>query len=222
MRIRLCLLGVCLLSFSNAAFSQNLLLNPNFNTALTNWTAYATAAPDPTGTGTGVWSATEDYSSNPLSGSANVVFGVTPTGGNAGYGIKQCVDLSAPAFQPVNSAIFGTRFKLPTAGQPFDGGVNVTIDVSFLPNIGCTGTPVTGGSQGKTILALADLSNSTWFSTDLTGFTITPLASPQSAEVRLLVRRIGTNSESLNVFFDGVYFAINGTTPVHLQLFTAE
>ncbi|MEO6325225.1 MAG: hypothetical protein ABIT01_21240 [Thermoanaerobaculia bacterium] len=221
MRSKLILFTACLFALSHAAFAQNLLQNSGFDTALTSWTSYQTSAPDPVGTGTGVWSATQDVSSSPVSGSANVSFAATPTGANAGYGISQCVDLSA--LQPVTTATFGARFKVPT-GQLATGGVNVTVDVAFLPNAGCTGTPITGGSQGKTILLPTDLSDTTWFSTDvvLPGFSITPLASPLSAQVRFIVRRVGTNSNTLNVFFDAGYFAVNGSTPVHLQLFTAE
>ena len=209
---------------ARTALAQNQIQNSSFDATmmLASWTPYASAAPDPVGTGTGVWDATQDVSMNPLSGSAHVTFAAAPMGGNAAYGIKQCVDLSAGALQPVMSTTFGTRFEVRT-GQTATGGVNTTVDVAFFDTVGCTGNLITGGSQGKTIL-MTDLVDNAWGTAEILSptFPIMPLASPQSAEVRLVARRVGSNTDTLSVFFDAAYLAVNGAVPVTLQSFEAE
>jgi hypothetical protein len=201
------------------AAAQNLLQNPRFDTDLTSWSGYASLAPDPVGTGVHAWS-TQDVDGSPTSGSALVEFAGTPTGGNAAFGVSQCVDLTA--VQPVTSAVFGTRVLLP-AEQTADGGTNVTIEVAFFAAAGCTGALITGGSQGKNVLA-PDLSDSVWSTTEivLPGFDIAPLDSPLSAQLRLVVRRVGSNANTLDAFFDQPYFAVNGNVPVELLRFEVE
>ncbi|MEO6323097.1 MAG: hypothetical protein ABIT01_14760 [Thermoanaerobaculia bacterium] len=220
MRVRPILFSsLAVLVLSGPAVAQNLAQNRGFATDLSSWTAYASAAPDPVGAGTGVWDA-QDVDALATSGSAHIQFAAAPTGANAAYGLSQCIDLAS--VQPVTSAVFGTRFKLPTS-QVVSGGANVTIDVAFFSAAGCAGTLITGGSQGKTVLP-ADLSNTVWSSSDiaLPGFDIQPLASPLSAQLRLVVRRVGSNSNTLDVFFDSSYFAVNGTTSVELLTWEVE
>jgi hypothetical protein len=209
---------------SSAALAQNQVQNSGFDAGpmLTSWSAYASSAPDPVGTGTGVWDGTQDVSMNPASGSAHVTFANTPTGANAAYGVSQCVDLSAAMFQPVMTATFGTRYELRT-GQTATGGVNVGIDVAFFDAVGCGGNFITGGSQGKNIL-MADLMDDVWDTAEILSppFDLTGLPSPQSAEVRLVATRVGMNPDTLSVFFDSPYLAVNGALPVTLQTFEAE
>jgi hypothetical protein len=206
------------------AHAQNLVQNSSFDTAamLTNWSTYASSAPDSIGTGTGVWDGTQDVSMNPASGSAHIDFAGTPNGGNAAYGISQCVDLSAGMYQPVTTATFGTRFEVRT-GQTATGGVNVTVEGAFFDAVGCGGNLITAGSQGKNIL-MAELIDGTWAASEILSpsFPITPLASPQSAQLRLVARRVGQNADTLSVFFDSAYLAVNGALPVTLQSFEAE
>jgi hypothetical protein len=206
--------SLALFALGQPAVAQNLVQNSRFDTDLTSWATYASSAPDPVGTGVAAWDA-QDVDGDLASGSAGVDFAATPTGANAAFGISQCIDLAA--VQPVTSAVFGTRFKLPT-NQTADGGANVTIDVAFFAAAGCTGDLITGGSQGKTVLAAADLSDTVWPETEivLPGLDITPLPSPLSAQLRLVARRVGTNSNTLEVFFDLPYFAVNGNVPVEL------
>jgi hypothetical protein len=225
MRVRISSGILCgfLLVFCTAASSQNLVTNPGFDAALmlSSWSPYASSAPDPIGTGTGTWDGTQDVSNNiPLSGSAHVDFASMPNGGNAAYGIRQCVDLGA--VQPVMSATFGTRFEVRT-GQTATGGVNATVDVAFFDAAGCGGNLITAGSQGKDIL-MADLQDGVWATTEILSpsFPIMPLASPLSAEIRLEARRVGQNFDTLSVFFDAAYLAVNGALPVTLQSFEAE
>ncbi len=93
--------------------------------------------------------------------------------------------------------------------------------MAFFEGAGCTGNLITGGSQGKTVL-LGDLSDSVWGLTEigLPGFALDPgpppPPSPLSAQVRLVVRRVGTNSDTLEVFFDQPFLAVNGAVPVEL------
>jgi hypothetical protein len=210
------LLLLALVCSAAPAVAQNLVQNPRFDTDLTSWAEYE-SPPDPAGTDAVAWD-TEDVDDSLTSGSAAVQFDATPTDANAVFGIRQCIDF-APAVQPVTSAVFGTRFKLPT-NQTADGGTNVTIDVAFFDAAGCTGTLITGGSQGKTVLAAGDLSDTVWPVTEivLPGFDIPPAppSGPLSAQLRLVVRRVGTNSNTLDVFFDQAYLAVNGAVPVEL------
>jgi len=225
MKLRVFSLAVVVVSMGSTALAQNQVQNSGFDTAamLANWSAYASSAPDSVGTGTGVWDGTQDVSNNiPFSGSAHVDFAATPTNGNAAYGVSQCVDLSAGALQPVMSATFGTRFEVRT-GQTASGGVNVTVEAAFFDAGSCGGNLLTAGSQGKNIL-MTDLVDGTWAASEILSptFPIAPLASPQSAQLRLVARRVGTNSDTLSVFFDSAYLAVNGALPVTLQNFEAE
>jgi hypothetical protein len=221
-RIVLCVASVVLAAAP--ALAQNQVQNSGFDIVpmLTSWSAYASSAPDSVGTGTGVWDGTQDVSMNPLSGSAHIDFAGTPNAGNPAYGISQCVDLSAGMFQPVMTATFGTRFEVRT-GQTATGGVNVTVEAAFFDAVGCGGNLITAGSQGKNIL-MADLIDGTWATSEILSpsFPIMPLASPQSAQLRLVARRVGQNADTLSVFFDAAYLAVNGALPVTLQTFEAE
>jgi hypothetical protein len=89
--------------------------------------------------------------------------------------------------------------------------------------VGCGGNLITGGSQGKDIL-MADLMDNFWDTAEILSpaFDISPLPSPLSAEVRLIATRTSMNSDTLSVFFDGAYLAVNGALPVQLQTFEAE
>src|SRR5438552_15134032 len=160
MKLRALRLVPAVVFFATPLLAQNQVQNSGVDATmmLASWSPYASSAPDSVGTGTGVWDGTQDVSMNPLSGSAHVSFAAAPTGGNAAYGIGQCVDLSAPAFQPVMSATFGTRFEIPSTGQTATGGVNVTVEAAFFDTVGCAGNLVTAGSQGKTVL-MADLAD---------------------------------------------------------------
>jgi len=220
--VRIFLFAASVVLAAAPALGQNQVQNSGFDIVpmLMNWSAYASSAPDPVGAGTGVWDGTQDVSMSPLSGSAHIDFAAAPTGGNAAYGIRQCVDLSA--LQPVMTATFGTRYEVRT-GQTATGGVNVGIDVAFFDAVGCGGNLITGGSQGKDIL-MADLMDNFWDTAEILSpaFDISPLPSPMSAEVRLVATRTSMNSDTLSVFFDGAYLAVNGALPVQLQTFEAE
>ncbi|HEV8268053.1 MAG TPA: hypothetical protein VGR00_07465, partial [Thermoanaerobaculia bacterium] len=73
---------------------------------------------------------------------------------------------------------------------------------------------ITAGSQGKNIL-MADLADGAWESAEILSppFDIAPLPSPLSAELRLVTKRVGTNSDTLSVFFDTAYLAVNCQLP---------
>jgi hypothetical protein len=215
------LLGLAIALAASPAVAQNLVANPNFATAmLPEWTAWAGDL-TPGGTGTAAWIGTQDVLSDPLSGAAQVDFAATPTTPNVAYGIRQCVDLSAVA--PVTQAKFGAKYKTPTGQTPAEE-VSVQVEVFFYSAAGCNAADfLTGGQAGK-VIAAADLSDTVWPGADVStpDFDLSATPGALSAEIRGAIERIGTNGTTLTGYFDNLYLAVNGTTPVELMSFTAE
>lgn len=203
------------------ALGQNQVANPNFNTVLTPWVAWAG---DLTTGGTGAvsWNGSQDADGNPASGSGQVDFAAVPGLSNQTYGIRQCVDLSAVT-PPITAAKFGAKVKSPT-GQTPGNGISVQVEVFFYSAAGCNAADfLTGGQAGK-VLADADLSDALWRGIDVTtpDLDLSGTLGALSAEIRASVQRTGAGSTTLTAYFDDAYLALNGTVPVELMGFTAE
>lgn len=201
-------------------FAQNLVQNPNFDTALAPWTQFLSSAPDPAGAGTATWVATPDLNGNPASGSAAITIAASPALQNAASGITECFALAGGTM--VSSVNYGASFRLPTT-NPADGGANATIEVRLFSDAAC-GNFISGagGSQGQDIVAGIP-NNATWLTIADGNFQppSAPLAAG-SAQVRAFLRKTGASANAYGMNVDHVFLFLNGATPVRLQEFSVE
>lgn len=211
---------VAILSLAAPAHAQNLVPNPNFNTALAPWAQYLSSAPDPAGAGTASWVASPDLNGNPASGSAAVTIAASPAAQNAAAGIAQCFAFTAGTM--VSALNYGASFRLPTTNTA-DGGANATIEVRLYSDNACANfISGAGGSQGQDIVPGIP-NNATWYTLSDGNFQPpgVPLAAG-SAQVRAYLRKTGASANAYGMNVDHVFLFLNGTTPVRLQEFGVE
>lgn len=206
------------------ARAQNVIQNPNFDTALAPWLTFLSAPPDPTGAGAAPsWVASPDINGG-LSGSALVDISTSPTvpdATNAASGISQCIDFHTTPVA-VDFVDYGMSFLIPSATIA-DGGVNATVEIRLYADADCANF-ITGGSQGRTFLpGLA--SDATWYTAGDDNFVPpTPGVMVASAEIRGYLRETGATlaQAEYKANVDRFFLRFNTTTPVRLQDFTVE
>jgi hypothetical protein len=205
---------------ASPAFAQNLVQNPDFNTALPPWTQFLSSAPDPAGAGTATWVASPDLNSNPASGSAAITIAASPAAQNAASGIDECFAFAGGTM--VSSVNYGASFLVPAANAA-DGGANATIEIRLFSDNACANfISGAGGSQGQDIVA--GIPNSATWRTISDGNFLppnTPLAAG-SAQVRAYLRKNGASANTYSMNVDHVFVFLNGTTPVQLEQFYVE
>lgn len=206
-----------LIGLAASAQAQNTVLNPNFTTALPPWALALSAAPDPVGSGSAVWTATQD-SSGVLgtSGAAQVDLNAAPSTAHAAAGISQCITFAAPTM--VLQANYGVRFKIPTSNAT-DGSVGSTIEIRFFSDNACSlFIAGAGGTQGRAI-STGVPDDGFWYSASDPSFTPPANTLAGSAEVRASLRKLGSSSTPYTGYFDDIFLSLNGTVPVSLQSF---
>ena len=204
-----------------AARAQNIVPNPDFESQLSPWTQFLSAAPDPSGSGAASsWVAAPDINKSASSGSALIDIDTTTPATDASSGIAQCFDLAGAT--SVDFVNYGVSFLVPSTTTA-DASLSATVEVRLYANTGCSGF-LSGGSQGQT-LTPGTASDSTWYKLNDTGFV--PPGAPvmvASAEVRGYLRQTGpTPTQSdYKANFDHFFLIINSTTPVRLLNFDVE
>jgi hypothetical protein len=211
---------VTLFGLTMSAQAQNTVQNPNFGAALPPWTLFLSAAPDPVGSGSAAWTATQDASGvTGSSGSAQVDLGAAPATAHAAAGIRQCIAFAAPT--TVLQANYGARFKIP-ASDAADGTVGAAIEIRFFSDGACSQFIAgAGGMQGRTIVAGVP-DDGFWYSANDPAFTPPANTIAQSAEVRATLRKLGSSATAYTGYFDDIFLSLNGSVPVSLQSFGIE
>ncbi|MEO7324813.1 MAG: hypothetical protein ABIW82_08290 [Dokdonella sp.] len=206
-----------LMVFAVTARAQNTIQNPNFATTLPPWALFLSAAPDPAGNGSAVWTAAQDASGVlGTSGAAQVDLGASPSTAHAAAGISQCVVFAAPTM--VLQANYGARFKIP-ASDAADGSVGAAIEIRFFTDAACTQFIAgAGGIQGRTIVSGVP-DDGFWYSAGDPAFTPPANTLAASAEVRASLRKLGSSATPYTTYFDNIFLSLNGTVPVSLQSF---
>ncbi len=207
---------------AGTAGAQNLLPNPNFNppSTLVPWTVSVSQAPDdPAGSGTTAWAGAQDVGNSPASGSAQVQLDAAPALARAAVGIRQCI---AFASTTVSTANYGARFKVPVTGNPGDGSVATLLEVRFFSDSACA-TPIAnaGGMQGR-VWSAGVPDDVFWYATGDAGFILPPGTVAQSAQVRATATRLADGAAVTLNWFDDIFLALNGSTPVVLQSFDVD
>lgn len=210
---------VSLSALAAPALAQNTVQNPNFTTDLPPWTLFLSAAPDPVGGGSAVWTAAQDAGGAlGSSGAAQVGLDASPAAAHAAAGIRQCV-----TFQPttVLEANYGARFKIP-ASDAADGSVAATVEIRFFSDAACAQfIPGAGGTQGRAIAASVP-DDGFWYSAGDPAFQLPANALAQSAEVRASLRKLSGSSQPYVAYFDDIFLSLNGSVPVSLQNFDVD
>jgi hypothetical protein len=206
-----------LFCFAAAAHAQNTVQNPNFATSLPPWALFLSSAPDPVGSGSATWTATQDASGVlGTSGAGQVDLNASPATAHAAAGISQCIVFASPT--TVLQANYGARFKIPTSDAA-DGSVGAAIEVRFFSDSACTQfIPGAGGMQGRAIVASVP-DDGFWYSASDPSFTPPANTIAQSAQVRATLRKLGSSATAYTGYFDNVYLSLNGSVPVSLQSF---
>ncbi|MEO5625701.1 MAG: hypothetical protein ABIQ70_06825 [Dokdonella sp.] len=206
-----------LMIFAVAAQAQNTVQNPNFATTLPPWALFLSAAPDPVGSGSAVWTATQDASGVlGTSGAAQVDLGASPSTALAAAGISQCVVFAAPTM--VLQANYGARFKIP-ASDAADGSVGAAVEIRFFTDAACTQFIAgAGGMQGRAIVSGVP-DDGFWYSAGDPAFTPPANTLAASAEVHATLRKLGSSATPYTAYFDDIFLSLNGTVPVSLQSF---
>jgi hypothetical protein len=219
-----CVAVVAVLAGSSSVLAQNRVANSTFDSGLSSWTAFGSAASDPVGTGAANWTGTRNLDNVPGSGSSDTTLtGVAARPANASFGIRQCITLPGA---PVNvtEANYQASFLARATGNPTDGRGNATVQVRFFSDASCaTFIPGSGGSQGVNLTSGAILNDAQWWTIGDPQF-LPPGGGivASSAEVSAVVRTVNTTSNGYEVFFDQIILSINGTTPVELSRFEIE
>lgn len=202
-----------------SAHAQNNVVNPNFTTDLAPWTLFLSAAPDPVGSGSASWTASQDAGGAiGVSGAAQVGLDASPSTANAASGISQCI-----AFAPVTvtQANYGARFKIP-ASDASDGSVGASIEIRFFSDAACTTfIPGAGGTQGRAIVASVP-DDATWYSASDAAFVPPANTIAQSAQVRASLHKLGSSATAYTGYFDDIFLSLNGSVPVTLQSFNVN
>jgi hypothetical protein len=211
------LVGVALF-YNPLAWAQNQVSNPNLDTQLAPWAQFLSSAPDPVGAGSLTWVSTPDVNNNPSSGSAADTIDTSAPETNAAAGMSQCVNFAATTVSVVN---YGMSFQVPSATTA-DGSINATVEVRLFSAANCSNF-IAGGSQGRTINPGLP-ADSIWYSASDPAFAVMPPALAQSAQIRAYLRETDADATALNytVYFDKVFLALNGTTPVRLKDFRVD
>lgn len=209
---------------ASGAYAQNVVQNANFQSDLTAWTQYLSAAPDPVGAGAAPsWVAAPDINGGG-SGSALLDITTSPTQNdatNAASGISQCIDFhNSPV--AVHFVDYGMSFLVP-ATTADDGSINATVEIRLFADADCANF-ITGGSQGRTIITgLA--SDSTWYlASDDNFLPPTDGVMVASAEIRGMLRETGAALAQLDyqLNVDKFFLRFNTTTPVRLMDFRVD
>jgi hypothetical protein len=200
-----------------SAQAQNTVLNPNFTTALPPWALALSTSPDPGGSGSATWTATQDASGVlGTSGAAQVNLDAAPSTAHAAAGISQCITFAGPTL--VLTANYGARFKIPTSDAT-DGSVGSAIEIRFFSDSACSQFIAgAGGTQGRAI-SIGVPDDGFWYSASDPSFTPPANTLASSAEVRASLRKLGTSSTANIGYFDDIFLSLNGTVPVSLQSF---
>lgn len=201
------------------AAAQNTVQNPNFTTELAPWTLFVSGAPDPVGSGSATWTASEDAGGAlGSSGAAEIVLDAAPAEAHAASGIRQCVSFAQTTVLQAN---YGVRVKIPGTDTA-DGSVGANVEIRFFSDPGCSDfIPGAGGTQGRAIVAGVP-DDAFWYSIGDPAFVLPVDALAQSAEVRASLRKIGSASQPYTAYFDDIYLSLNGSVPVSLQSFDVE
>lgn len=206
-----------LMGLAASAHAQNTVQNPNFSAVLPPWALFLSAAPDPVGSGSAIWTSTQDASGLlGSSGAAQVDLAATPPTAHAAAGISQCIAFASPT--TVVQANYGANFKIP-ASDATDGSVGATVEIRFFSDAGCTQFIAgAGGMQGRAIVTGVP-DDDFWYSASDSAFTPPAGTVAQSAEVRATLRKLGTSATAYTGYFDNVFLSLNGSVPVSLQSF---
>lgn len=204
--------------------AQSIVQNPNFDTDLASWTKLLSAAPDSVGAGADPLRVASPDDNGGASGSALIDITTSPTQGdatNAASGISQCIDFHTTPVS-VHFVDYGMNFLVP-ATTADDSSIAATVEIRLYADANCT-TFVTGGNQGRTIVAgLA--SDATWYLAEDDNF-LPPVdgVSIASAEIRGFLRETGPAlaQTDYKVNVDRFFLRINTATPVRLQDFTVD
>jgi len=214
-------LAFLLLAVAGNLSAQNVVLNPNFDTQLSPWTQFLSAAPDPSGAGAAPMWVAVDISNSPSSGAGQININTTTPAGDAASGIAQCVDFGAAT--SISFINYGMSFRIPAATTA-DTAINATVEVRLFSGAGCSGF-IAGGSQGRDLLAGLP-SDTTWYTVGDNSFT--PAGGPvlaSSAQFRAYLRQVngvGPTTTSYTVDYDAAHLVLNSATPVRLQQFDVE
>ena len=202
-----------------SAKAQNTIQNPNFAADLPPWTLFLSAAPDPAGSGSAAWTATEDAGDAiGTSGAAELGLDANPSAAHAAAGIRQCVTFAQTTVLQAN---YGARFKIP-ASDAADGSVGATVEIRFFSDAACTQFIAgAGGTQGRAIVAGVP-DDAFWYSAGDASFQLPVNTVAQSAEVRASLRKLGTSNQPYVGYFDDIYLSLNGSVPVSLQSFDVD
>jgi len=218
------LAGVALVATAASSRAQNVVTNPNFDSALAPWAGFGSTAPDPTGSGAASWTSAHNLDNLPGSGSSDTTLtGLAGQPANASFGIRQCIALPGGPLS-VTEARYEASFLARAADNPTDGLGNATVQVRFFSDASCTNfIPGAGGSQGVNLTNGLILDDTQWWTIGDPQFLPPGGAiTASSAEVSAFIRTVNTTSNGYHVFFDRFILSLNGTAPVELLGFEVQ